>query len=200
MPTGFVKSMIQASGLVRRTRSAMSRTTGTVRRALARPCGAGGLLAHAAAVEGPGLVLFAGRLAAHAELEEDRARAVHRPIEVGRGGDAAGVVLAGEDAAGQPADQGQAVFRRVHQDQLLDGQGVPEAGEAVHEFGGVGRTSADHGEFHARPTLYSGERDTLYKRLLGEEEHEGHGAMTSTAAAMVRFQSVWWAPLNDSRP
>ncbi len=37
MPTGLVKSMIQASGLVRRTRSAMSSTTGTVRSALARP-------------------------------------------------------------------------------------------------------------------------------------------------------------------
>lgn len=37
MPTGLVKSTIQASGLRRRTRSAMSRTTGTVRSALARP-------------------------------------------------------------------------------------------------------------------------------------------------------------------
>lgn len=26
------------------------------------------------------------------------------------------------------------------------------------------------------------------------------GAMISTVAAMVRFQSVWWAPLKDSRP
>ena len=38
MPTGLVKSTIQASGLrAARTRSAMSSTTGTVRSALARP-------------------------------------------------------------------------------------------------------------------------------------------------------------------
>ena len=37
MPTGLVKSMIQASGAAFRTRSAMSRTTGTVRSALASP-------------------------------------------------------------------------------------------------------------------------------------------------------------------
>ncbi|MER6715750.1 hypothetical protein ABZZ16_04640 [Streptomyces sp. NPDC006386] len=26
------------------------------------------------------------------------------------------------------------------------------------------------------------------------------GAITRTVAAMVRFQSVWWAPSKDSRP
>lgn len=37
MPTGLVKSMIQASGAARLTRSAMSSTTGTVRIAFASP-------------------------------------------------------------------------------------------------------------------------------------------------------------------
>lgn len=37
IPTGLVKSMIQACGAIRRTRSAMSSTTGTVRSALAKP-------------------------------------------------------------------------------------------------------------------------------------------------------------------
>ena len=37
MPTGFVKSMIHASGAAAATCSAMSRTTGTVRIAFARP-------------------------------------------------------------------------------------------------------------------------------------------------------------------
>ena len=74
--------------------------------------------------------------------------------------------LAGQGAAGVrrvPRPRGQrervdlAADRRVDQDEVLDGQGVPQAGEAVDEFGGVGRPSADHGEFHTsfNPSLRS---------------------------------------------
>lgn len=158
MPTGLVKSMIQARGLARRTRSAMSRTTGTVRSALARPCGAGGLLADAAAVQGPGLVLLPGGLAADAQLEQDGVGSVDSGVEVGGGDDPAGVALPGEDAPGESADEFEPVGGRVDEDQFLDRQGVPQTGEAVDQFGRVGRASADHGQFHIRanPSLRSG--------------------------------------------
>lgn len=111
---------------------------------------AGRLLADAAALQGPGLVLLAGGLAADAELEEHGVGAVHARVQVGRGDDTAVMALLGEDAPGESADQLQALGGRVDQDEFLDGQGVPQAGEAVDEFGGVGRASADHGEFHRR--------------------------------------------------
>jgi hypothetical protein len=110
---------------------------------------AGRLLADAAALQGPGLVLLAGGLAADTELQEHRVGAVHARVQVVRRRDPAGVALPGEDAPGEPADQLQALGGRVDQDEFLDGQGVPQAREAVDEFGGVGRASADHGEFHA---------------------------------------------------
>ncbi|GAA3234175.1 hypothetical protein GCM10020256_50950 [Streptomyces thermocoprophilus] len=58
------------------------------------------------------------------------------------------MLLPGEDAPGEAADEVEAVRRRVDEDEFLDGQGVAQTGEAVDEFGGVGRASADHGEFH----------------------------------------------------
>lgn len=151
MPTGLVKSMIQASGLVRRTRSAMSSTTGTVRSALARPCGAGGLLADAAALQRPGLVLVPRGLSADAQLEEDGVGAGHARVQVGGGGDLPGVVLLGEDPPGQAADQFEPVGRRVDEHQLLDRQRVPQPGEAVDQFRGVGGPATNYCELHCQP-------------------------------------------------
>ena len=81
MPTGLVKSMIHASGLARRTRSAMSSTTGTVRSALARPPAPVVSWPTQPHSSGQRLVLLAGRLAADAELEQHRvgARDARRP-------------------------------------------------------------------------------------------------------------------------
>ena len=93
MPTGLVKSMIQASGLVRRTRSAMSRTTGHGAQRLGEPAGAGRLLADAAALQRPGLVLRRGpparRRAAGAAPRRRRRRPASRSVGGGdprRGG------------------------------------------------------------------------------------------------------------------
>ena len=155
MPTGLVKSMIQASGLVRRTRSAMSRTTGTVRSALARPPAP--VVSWPTQPHSSGQVssCVAGGLAADAELEEHRVGAVDARVQVGRGDDPARVALLGEDPPGQAADQLQPLGGRVDQDQFLDGQGVPQPGEAVDQFGRVGRAAADHGEFHVNLSLRS---------------------------------------------
>jgi hypothetical protein len=102
------------------------------------------------ALQRPGLVLCAGRLAADAQLEQHGVGAVDARVQIGGRDDPPVVPLLGEDPAGQPADQLQPLRRRVDEDQLLDGQSVAQAGEAVDEFGGVGRAAADHGEFHIR--------------------------------------------------
>ena len=111
---------------------------------------AGGLLAHAAALQRPCLVLLPGRLSADAQLEQHRVRAVDPGVEVGGGDDPARVPLPREDAPCQPADQLEPFGIRVDEDQLLHGKCVAQPGEPVDEFGRVGRTAADHGEFHER--------------------------------------------------
>ena len=85
MPTGLVKSMIQASG-----RRARPHPLGHVQHDRHRPqrlgeaAGPGRLLADAAALQRPGLVPVAGGLAADAKLEQYRARAVDGRVQVGR--------------------------------------------------------------------------------------------------------------------
>ena len=86
IPTGFVKSTIQASGAAppRRRRSASSRTTGTVRSALAKPPGAGRLLADQPNAVRQRLVDESRGLAADPQLDEDERRAVDGRVAVGR--------------------------------------------------------------------------------------------------------------------
>ncbi|MGX1252727.1 hypothetical protein RKD48_005238 [Streptomyces ambofaciens] len=115
---------------------------------LGEPARAGRLLADAAALQRPGLVLLPGGLPADPQLEQHGVGAVDGRVQVGGGDHAATVPLFGEDAPGETAHQLQPVRRRVDEDQLLDRQRVPQPGEAVDQFGRVGRTAADHGEFH----------------------------------------------------
>lgn len=161
---------------------------------------AGRLLPDAAALQRPGLVLVACRLSADAELEQYGVRALHPRVQIGGGDDAAGVPLPREDPPGEAAHQLQALRRRVDEHQLLDGQGVPQPGEAVDEFGGVGRPSADHGEFHTCQPFTPVSVTPSTNAFCAKKNTRITGAMTSTVAAMVRFQSVWCMPLNDSRP
>ncbi len=117
---------------------------------LGEPARARGLLADAAALQRPGLVLQPGGLSADAQLEQDRVGPGDARIEVGGGGDAARVALPGEDPPGQAADQLQPFGGRVDQHELADGQGVAQPCEPVDQFGGVGGTAAHHCEFHRR--------------------------------------------------
>ena len=130
MPTGLVKSMIQASGLVRRTRSAMSRTTGTVRSALARPPAP--VVSWPTQPHSSGHVSSCSR-AAWPPTRSWSSTASAPSTPASRSAvvdDPAGVALLGEDPPGQAADQLQAVGRRVDEDQFLDGQGVPQTGRS----------------------------------------------------------------------
>ena len=105
MPTGFVKSTIQAPSAARsRTRSAISSTTGTVRIAFAKPAGAGRLLPDAAAGERHGLVREARRLAADPDLEQHEVGAVDRAVEVAGELELAAEALPLEHPRGQAAD------------------------------------------------------------------------------------------------
>ena len=114
---------------------------------------AGRLLADAAALQRPGLVLVAGGLSADAELEQHRVGAVDTRVEIVGRGDAPGVPLLGEDAPRQAADQFETVGGGVDEHQFLDRQGVPQPRESVDEFGCVGGAPAHHCEFHVSPSL-----------------------------------------------
>ncbi len=115
---------------------------------LGEPARAGRLLADAAALQRPRLVLLPGRLPADPQLEQYGVGAVDGRVQVGGGDHTAAVPLSGEDAAGQAPHQLQPVRRRIDEHQLLHRQRVPQPGETVDQFGRVGRTAADHGEFH----------------------------------------------------
>ncbi len=108
-----------------------------------------------------------------------------------------GVALPGEDPAGQAADQLEPVGGRVDEHQLVDRQLVAEPGEPVDQLGGVRRPAADDRELHPfTPVSVT----PSMKAFCAKKNTMITGAITSNVAAMVRFQSVWWAPLNDSSP
>ena len=194
MPTGLVKSMIQASGLrapdplgdVEHDRDRAQR--------LGQAAGAGGLLADAAALQRQRLVLIAGRLPADAQLEQHGVGAVQRRRPgrwCQRSG--AGCAVRGEDPA-----------RRT-----------PPTSSSRSAAGST-RTSSSTGSAsrsRAKPSISSGvyvepppttatsssldscQRDALRRRPSGRRRTAGSpGAMTSTVAAMVRFQSRGAAP------
>ena len=130
IPTGLVKSMIQASGLARRTRSAMSGRPGPcagpwpVRRRRWFP------VRHSrtpAARSRRGDARPARRRGAG----EHRIGAFDPGIEIGGGGEPSRMPLPVEDPTGQCADQLQALGGGVDQDQFTDRQRVTQPGEAV---------------------------------------------------------------------
>ena len=150
IPTGLVKSTIQAPGAASsRTRSAMSRTTGTVRSALREAAGAGRLLADAAAGE------------RHASRRDSRA--AWPPTRSWRSTTSAPSSARVEVAGERPARRrspARASIRRparrrprsrsrvdVVQHELARRSARARA-RARHELGRVGRAAADHRELH----------------------------------------------------
>ena len=130
IPTGFVKSTIHAPGADRRsTASARSRTTGTVRRAFAKPPDADGLLADQAEPRRQRLVAEPGPLAADPELDEDEVGAVDRRVAIGRPDDAPGPALAGEHPLGEAADDREPLGVDVEEGDLVDRHPVGAPGE-----------------------------------------------------------------------
>ena len=121
IPTGFVKSTIQASAAARRaTSSARSSTTGTVRRALPSPPGAGGLLPEATAGQRDRLVVQPGLLTAHAQLHQHRVRPVEGALLVASWQSACPATAPCEDAGGERGDHVEPVAGWVEQDELAD--------------------------------------------------------------------------------
>ena len=151
MPTGLVKSTIQASGRgAARTRSAMSSTTGTVRSALASPPAPVVSCPTQPHSSGNGLVRVAGGLAADPQLEQHGVGAVDAGVEVGGGGaPRPGCPRVAEDPAREAADELQPLGVRVDQHELVDASsGVAQPGEPVDQLRGVRRPAADDGELH----------------------------------------------------
>lgn len=168
---------------------------------LGEAAGAGGLLADAAALQRPGLVLFAGGLSADPQLEQDGVGALDPGVEVGGGDDLPRVVLLREDAPGEPADQFEPLGGRVDEDEFGDGQGVAQPRESVDQFGGVSGTAPHDSELHGVSQPFTPVSVTPSTNAFwAKKKTRITGAMTRTVAAMVRFQSVWCAPLKDSRP
>ena len=150
IPTGFVKSTIQASGAARRsTCSASSRTTGTVRRAFAKPPAPVVSWPTQPNRSGGRLVAQAGRLAAHPELDHDEVRAVDRGVAVGRGHEPAAPAAVVEHPAGEAADDVEPLGVDVEQRELVHAEALLAGGEAFHELGGVRAAASDDGDLHA---------------------------------------------------
>ena len=129
IPTGFVKSTIQAPGAARRpVSSASSRTSGTVRSALAKP--------PAPVVSWPTtpnrrrqrLVDQPRGLAADAELDEHEVGAIDGGLAIAAEHQPAAPVEPIEHPAGEAADDRQPFGIDVEQDQLVDRQARRGAG------------------------------------------------------------------------
>ncbi len=149
MPTGLVKSMIQASGSrplpdprghVQHDRHRAQRLGEA-----ARP---GGLLADAAALQRPGLVPVPGGLAADAQLQQHGAGPVDGRVQVGGPGHGGRMPVPGHDPGGERADHRQPLGVRVDQHQLGDLDVTGQPGDPVDELRGVGGAAADNSEFH----------------------------------------------------
>ena len=153
MPTGLVKSTIQASGSARRrTSSAMSSTTGTVRSALAKPPGPGGLLADQAELVRQRLVDQPGRLAADPQLDQHRGRTVDRRGQVGRRRSAGRRTLPGRMRWASPPTTRSRSAETSCSTSSSTVEHVGAAGEALDELGRVRAAAADR----RRPSLGGG--------------------------------------------
>ena len=137
MPTGLVKSMIQASSAAsRETRSAMSKITGTVRSALASP--------PAPVVSWPTQPHRKGRLSSTARaawpptLSCSRTVGIcHCSIKISRRCDVPGIPVPGEDALGDSGDERQPLLGRIGQHQLIDAELVLQPRDPVNQLGRI---------------------------------------------------------------
>ena len=103
----------------------------------------------------------------------------------------------GQDPLRHRADGREPPGIGIHQAQLVDREGFGQPAEAVGELGGVRRPAADHRELHPLTPVSV---TPSMKAFWAKKNSTITGAITISVAVMVRFQSVWWADLNDSRP
>ena len=197
MPTGLVKSTIHASGLAFWTREAMSRTTGTVRRALANP--------PAPVVSCPTHPHSSGQVsswprAACPPTRSWRSTASAPATPASRSDvvvSTARMVVALEHPPAEPTDEREPVLGGIDQDQLVDRERVLHPSDAVDQLRRVRRTAADDRDLHPfTPVSVT----PSMKAFCAKKNTAITGAITSSVAAMVRFQFVWCALLNDASP
>ena len=175
MPTGLVKSMIQASGRGRGARARRCRArpapSAAPSRARRRRWSPGRRSRTPAARSRPGCARPGRRPAAAAARRRRRRAPASR--SVGRG-QPAGWPVPGEDPPGRaPPTSSSRSAVGVDQHQLVDRQHVAQPGEAVDQLRGVRRPPPTTAIF-MRSSLDPGQRDALDEGLLGEEEEHDH--------------------------
>ena len=189
IPTGFVKSTIQASGARDLARPLRDREhDGNRAQRLREPARAGRLLADAAALERNRLVEESRRLAADPDLDQDRIRAVERSGEVVRLDQRPLESLAREHPPREPGHHSQPLQVDVVQRELVDRQPLPVAREPRHELGRVGRPGPDDRDLHPlTPVSVTPSTKARWAR----KNRMITGAITISVAAIVRFHCTW---------
>ncbi len=168
---------------------------------LGQPARAGRLLPDAAALQRPGLVLVAGGLAADPQLEQHRVHAVERGLEGRRRDQLSRVAQPREDPPPDARDQLEPLGRRVDEHQLVDRAARPAAGRARRRARGCTSTLRRRPRFSQQlHPLTPVSVTPSMKALWARKNSAITGAITSSVAAMVRFQLVWWALLNVLSP
>ena len=194
IPTGLVKSTIQAPGAARRgdlLGDVEHHRHGAQR--LREPAGAGRLLPDAPARQRQRLVAQPRLLAADADLDQHEVGAVERALELAGDLEPAGEADAVEHPPRQRADDLAALVGDVVQRELGD----VERGEPRHELGRVGRPGADDRELHSfTPVSVTPSTNAFWAR----KNRSTTGASTMIVAAIVRFHCTWCSVRNCASP
>ena len=194
IPTGFVKSTIQAPGAASsRTRSAISSTTGTVRIALAKPPAP--VVSWPMQPQASGAVSSCSRAVCPPTRiwNEHEVRSLDGRVQVVGDRERAGVAGVREHARRHAADDLAPLGVDVVQHEVVD----VEAREPRDELGRVRRPAADDGDLHpftpVRVTPSTKARWARKNRMIT-------GAITSSVAAIVRFHCTWCSERNSESP
>ena len=107
------------------------------------------------------------------------------------------MVVSLEHPPAEPADEREPVLGRIDQDQLVDRERVLHPTDAVDQLRCVRRPAADDCDLHPfTPVSVTPSMNAF----CAKKNTAITGAITSSVAAMVRFQFVWCALLNDASP
>ena len=196
MPTGFVKSMIQASGAARRRTSLREvehdrHGAQRLRRARRRRSSpAPGSRTRAARVSSCSRACWPPTRSCTSTASAPSSAAARSAVAVSRPGHAGGA----QDPAGEARrrrragrGRGRAARARRRSSSVLPG------GEPAHELGRVRRAAADDDDLQVPPSpLHPRQRDALHEGLLRAGRTAATtGSMNSTVAAIVRFHCTW---------
>ncbi len=198
IPTGFVKSTIHASGRASsRTRSAIPRTTGTVRIAFAKPPAP--VVSWPMHPQASGAVSSSSLAACPPTRSWSRTNdgPLDRSVEVVRDGERAAEALPLEHPRCHLTDDPAPLGVDVVEDELLDGDPGSLERQPGDELGRVGRPTTDHGELHPfTPVSVTPSTNAFCAR----KKTTTTGSMISSVAAIVRFHCTWCRLRNWASP